>query len=452
MRSFTFKAYEQIPLCITEALQSRHPNAELHIRNWTRTSQYEGPNTPAEVSLSRCPNLHSIEVDLGNAESGIDFRRPALKRIVALAPNLTTVNFAHNSIPHYHPTTNPSFELYYEQQKLARSFNVLSPASNSLRNLKSRSGDDLDWLDDVAALDKLESLEIGHIPFGDFHLNKNHENRFLSLMCLSVTDKAHTGQGSRRRGATLTNFLMNLQPLYSLEISCCAHLLPAYNTFLYHHGTQLRTLIMHEAEMPTGRGDKAPIGIDQIRRTCPLLTEIGIDIDSSTNGVEEFDIFCQLAKFPFLTTIRIHFGITRNQFATENPFHRGYLGQTQRTSSWVENIWSVLRDNKAKSEVAPLQKLVVTMGEVDRKVLQDPSQTWARWVLENRLQIVANPSERDDGANEIVVVTRTKDERPVRVRRQLLTGTFLVSREMNNQRIFRTSDLNSLFNSENILE
>ena len=48
---------------------------------------------------------------------------------------------------------------------------------------------------------------------------------------------------------------------------------------------------------------------------------------------------------------------------------------------------------------------------------------WAKWVAENTLQIVATPSERDDGANEIVVITKIKDECPVRTRRQLPTGT-----------------------------
>jgi hypothetical protein len=37
LRSFTFGAYEKIPLSITETLQKYHPKAELHIRNWTRT-------------------------------------------------------------------------------------------------------------------------------------------------------------------------------------------------------------------------------------------------------------------------------------------------------------------------------------------------------------------------------------------------------------------------------
>ena len=367
LKSFAFEACEQIPQCIIEALQNHHPNAGLHIKNWMRTSQYEGHKNSAELALSQCPNLRSIEVDLGSAEAGTDLRGPAFKRMVALAPNLTAANFAHMSTAYRLPTNNSGFELYYEQRQLAKAFEVTSSVSNSVRSVKSRSDDDIDFLEDVTSLDEIESLEIGRVPVGDFFLKSGHENRFPSLKSLSVTNKAR-GPSRRGNGAALTNFLMSVQPLRSLQLSCCAHVLPAYNTFLFHHGSALRTLIVHEAEMPEGRGDKTPVKVEQIRRTCPLLTEIGIDIDSSSDGAEEFDIFCQLAKLPYLTTIRLHFGLTRNQLTTKNPFHRGYLGQPPVNFSWIENIWSVLREHKAKREAVALQQVIVTMGEVESKV------------------------------------------------------------------------------------
>ncbi|KAE9378408.1 hypothetical protein N431DRAFT_528722 [Stipitochalara longipes BDJ] len=412
LKSFTFEAYMQIPLCIIDALQNHHPNAELHIKNWTRTSQSEGHNDPAEVALSQSPNLRSIEANLGNTEAGFDLRRPAMRRIVALAPNLTTVSITINNTIRSYPPIEPVFEMYSEQSQRSAAFSVANPSSNSIKNLKSQLGEDVNYLEDVTALEILETLEVCQIPFGNFFMNSEQGNRFPSLKHLFINLDKRKGRQYRRVGQNLTKFLMTLQPLSSLQLSCCAHLLPAYTTFLFPHGAHLRTLILHEAETSHGREDKRPIELEQIRRNCPNLVEIGIDINTSIDGMEELHILCQLAKFPFLNAIRLHFGLTRNQFTIKNPLHRGYL----------ENIWGVLRENKTKREAAALLQLIITMGELDRKVPRRISEFWVKWEAENRLHIIATPSDRDDGANEIVVMMKTKDERPVRTRRQIPSG------------------------------
>jgi len=432
LKSLTFEAYEQIPLCIMEALQCYHPNAELHIRNWTRTSQGEGHNDPAELALSQSPNLRSIEANMGNREAGFDLRRPALRRIVALAPSLEMVDISNknttNSFPHFEPVS----EMWLEQQRRSDHFKVANPSSNSVKILKSQGGDDVSYLSNVTALEMLETLEVCHNPFvfgyqvGASFTNNNQENRFPSLKHLSVKPDVHNGWRWLNARQALTSFLMNLQPLRSLQLSNCAHLLPAYTTFLFHHGAHLRILILHEAETQHGRGDKRPIEVDQIWRNCPNLMEIGIDIDTSVDGAEELDILRQLAKFPFLATIGLHFGLTRNQFTVTNPFHRGYLGKTLQESSWVENIWGVLREHKTKHESAALQKVVITMGELNCSIPRGITEFWIKWEAENRVQIVATPSDRDDGANEIVVITKVKEKHAVRIRRQIpLATTYL---------------------------
>jgi len=298
--------------------------------------------------------------------------------------------------------------------------------------LKSQWVDDISYLSDVTALEMLETLEICDIPRifahqgGTFFTNNNQENRFPFLKHLSVKPDIRNGWRWLGVRNALTSFLMNIQPLHSLQLSNCARLLPAYTTFLFHNGAHLRTLILHEAEMQNGRGDKRPIEVDQIWRNCPNLLEIGIDIDTSVDGAEELDILRQLAKFPFLATIGLHFGLTRNQFTVTNPFHRGYLGKTLQESSWVENIWGVLRDHKTRRESAALQKLVITMGELNRRIPRGITEFWIKWEAENRVQIVATPSDRDDGANEIVVITKVKEERAVKTRRQIpLATTYL---------------------------
>ncbi len=153
------------------------------------------------------------------------------------------------------------------------------------------------------------------------------------------------------------------------------------------------------------------------------MLEIGIDIGTSVDGAEELDILHQLAKFPFLATIGLHFGLKRNKFTVTNPFHRGYLGKTLQESSWVENIWGVLRDHKTRRESAALQKLVITMGELSGRIPRGITEFSIKWEAENRVQIVATPSDRDDGANEIVVITKVKEERAVRTRRQVPLAT-----------------------------
>jgi hypothetical protein len=227
-----------------------------------------------------------------------------------------------------------------EQEERSVSFKVRNPSRNSIKILRSQQGDDVEYLESATNLQMLETLEIDEV-LSSF-ANNERGAMLPSLKNLSV----RIGPGGTRRQdriqQALANFLSACPSLYSLQLSCCIPILPSYLATVSARGSQLRILKVHGVETVRGRGDGKRLKVDTIRRLCPLLTDIGIDINTSIiDGTSELDLFHQLGTFPFLNTIRLHFVLTQNQVTVNNPFQRGNPGL-------VENIWYVLRESKTK--------------------------------------------------------------------------------------------------------
>jgi hypothetical protein len=397
LKSFTFGAYEQIPLCITEALQKYHPKAELHIKNWTRTNQSQGPNDPAELALTNSVNLRSLQVNLGNPDGDVDLRRTALRRIVALAPNLEVVDISVNNTDGYPPIGPP--DAWVEQQKRSAAFQYQHSPRHSIKVLKSQEAADVDHLGEVIALHELESLEINEIPPPGFFENISGGNRFPSLKHLSINPGPGGLRRYRRGQSALNNFLLSCQPLESLQLTCCRHIVPPYLTLLKDHGSRLHTLKLHEVE--NSRADITQSELTHILEVCPHLIYIEVDLDTSIDGSYEQDILCRLAKFPHLTTIKLHSGLSKIQSTPTHPFQRG-------DSDWIANIWSLLRKHKRTSQAAALQGLFIELGNEEEK-----GRPWEEREAPAS-QILATRSDRDDRPNEIVVVWKMKGAKRMR--------------------------------------
>jgi hypothetical protein len=330
---------------------------------------------------------------------------------VALSPNLETVDISIGNIDPFPPISSTNG--YTEQEERSVSFKVRNPSRNPIKILSSQQGDEVDYLESATNLQMLETLEINEIP-PSFE-NNERGTMLPSLKNLSV----RIGPGGTRRQdmihQALANFLSTCPSLYSLQLSCCAPVLPSYLAIVSARGSQLRILKVHEAETVHGRGDGKRLELNEIRRVCPLLTDIRIDINTSTvDGTSELDFFHQLGRFPFLNTIRLHFAPIQNQVTANNPFQR-------ENSEWVENIWCVLRESKMKYGTVWLQELHISMGEQVRTLGPGIAALGARWEATNQLDIIATLSDRGDMPNEIVVVTKIKGAEPraSRERRQI---------------------------------
>lgn len=107
LRTLNFEAYEQIPVSIIDALRGHQPQAQLHIRNWTRMMYYQDHTDPGEIALSTSPNLRSIHtIDFGIScvynlatplfVKGFLLGLAAFSRVLALSPNLQCVDIYFN--------------------------------------------------------------------------------------------------------------------------------------------------------------------------------------------------------------------------------------------------------------------------------------------------------------------------------------------------------------------
>lgn len=422
LKSFTcqgviYPGTDQLPTCLIEAIKEYHPRAHLHVQNWTRVRDDEDHNNEAELALATSPNLRSIQATLWTAVSGFDFKPAALKRIISLAPNLESVDISEASsgclIQRF------TLELLMEQERLSKLFEIAEMSNSSLKSVKCRASSFFYVLKDVIDLSKLEILDIDYIPGATFFKDDGPVGKFSSLKHLSTALGPSIQFDLGELGTTLGSFLMYCNPLESLSLTnrCGRISLP---TVLANNGPALRSLSLHETEtsiLGEPRETLHLTQIEEIRRMCPLLEDLTLDLDRASSPDSKKAILSKLAKFPRLSVIRIYFDLGIAEEAARTPWvfldedeaeaevaaHQANPFHPFKDTCWLENIWSFLRNDKKEHGTVPLRELHIKVGEWEREIGAGYPAGWIIWESSNRRYYIATASERDDLPNEISV-------------------------------------------------
>lgn len=417
LKSFTLQGTDQISVALLDAFERYHPQAHLHVQNWTRIEDDEDHNNAAEIALARSPNLRSLQARLWDT-TYIDLHRGALKRIVAVSPNLDTLDISEGSSGLVRRVITPE-ESQQTSVMLEKFSEDAVPSSNSILSLSCRGTYHALNLGDVTDLSKLELLEVGRVA--DIYYSGNnqwHGEKFPRLKHLSFT---LDGPRVDRLDRGIELFLYTCSPLQSLKVTDGAIHLPL--SVISPHANTLRTLVWHNTEMAGSEASSYAISLREVQELserCHILEDITIDAEklSVEGGMNE--ILAALAAFPLLHTIRIYIPLgvaeeaarTPHMFLDEdetraeieahcrNPFN------PMEDSCWLENAWSLLRHEKKKNGSRPLMELHVKVGEWEREMSSGYPAGWVVWEAANRRYFIATPHERDDRPNDINIYTK----------------------------------------------
>jgi hypothetical protein len=412
--NFTLQGTDQLSVAVLDALERYHPQAHLHIQNWTRVEDDEDHKNAAEVALARSPNLRTLQARLWDTTSHIDLRYAALERIVELSPHLEELDISERSSGLV--AINVTAEEAVEATRMRKKFwdNIVI-SSNSIRSLRSRGENHMRLLKDVIDMSNLERLDVGYVD-EDALLQEpqwlGHEYPQLRCLSFALSNAVH-----EEVHHAMNLFLNTCNSLDSLSIRDGASYIPLSTISL--HGKTLRTLILHKIE--TANSDvHQSISLQDIHTLsehCRMLEDITIDCDrtSTEDGLNE--ILAALAVFPLLHSIRIYLplGIADEAARTPHIFLdedevRAEI-ETYRTnpfnpiegSCWLENAWSLLRHEKKKNGSKSLKELHVKNGEWEREMSGGYPAGWVIWEAANRRYFIATPHERDDRPDDINV-------------------------------------------------
>jgi hypothetical protein len=400
-------------------------------------------NNEAELALANSPNLRSIQARLWRAERGFDFTKAVLKRLIALAPNLESVDVSESGGGCVAYTR--SDEQAEEEERLERLFEVSQPLCNKMKSLKTRGRSSFYLLKDLVEFWRIERLDIDHVPYARFFWDDGPVCKFKSLKHLSVSLSSCADDSV----TSLRLFLSSCNPLWSLllENRCGRLSLPMIFT---NNGATLRTLSLHEWEIPSLEDPRDTVSlsrIEEIRQWCSLLEDFTIDMDRCSSPGSKRAILSKLAEFPRLLIVGICFdlGIAEEAARTtweaiekaaalplpdeeDNPELFGvdatFHAKPHQAppfipfgdSLWLENMWLTLGNEKRNNRTLLLEELHVKFGEWKRQIVQWGT-LWERWEEANRRYYIVRPSERNDRPDEIrvsVMVGREVNDNPKR--------------------------------------
>jgi hypothetical protein len=423
LRNLTFKGNRPIPLSLLRVLEKHQPRCHLHIREWHRKSADMDHNDPAEIALAQSPNLRTITVELWDDWStGLDLRKYALKRIVLLSPHLESVDIKEGAwgclLRSYSPHERAQME------ELGAQFTTGKPSQNNIKSLTSRGGDHVKMLEDVTNMRKLESLDIGRIPNFDFFCPLTRRPRFENLKHLAVEMGHWYDPGTLLPETYLQDFLAVCSPLESLKIVDQRGRVDL-SVILDTHCHSLRKLHLHESEPK--HSDESPdrhfLSLDsirEVRRRCPQLEEFTVDMERVPKQGQTREILEELVRFEKLEKPTLYFSLDlvnlasppdipkapsllgfRNEMPADHvpaePFNRKY------TSSWLENIYSLLLHQRKVNHLSPFKEVRIKLGEWER---QPPMGLPCEWeCLEGRHKrcFVLKQYERDDSMDKIEI-------------------------------------------------
>jgi len=237
-------------------------------------------------------------------------------------------------------------------------------------------GDFVRTFEDVTDISKLERLHISSVSKFDYFAKNGVPNgRFASLSDLSLTLALSIRGPPNQYIDVVDQFLLSCNPLKCLSIKGSFSMISLLEILL-RHGSTLRKLSLHESETPSLKRPRqvlSQIQLAHIQKVCPLLEDIEVDINRSSDGKVEQALFSSLAGLPKLKTVQLYVDLGIAHIAssqddplpphTENPFHPENPG-------WLERIWSSLQSEKEKQSSVPLKYLDVKIGETE------PSDGW----------------------------------------------------------------------------
>jgi hypothetical protein len=414
LKSFTLQGTDQLPVVLLDALERCHPQASLHIENWTRIDDMEDHNNPAELALACSPNLRTLRAQLVETTSRIDLRQVALRRIVAVSPKLELVDVFWG-FPARASRNTTSSQIKEESEMRKKFFEDLSVSSNSIRSLRSRGAIHVEFFEDVTDLRNLHSLDLGHIYEPLLSSSYQwHNQEFPQLKHLSLAFIPTDNPGFY---SMMNDFLRSCSRLESLCLTNWTKNLPL-STICQHRST-LRSLALHEVEYPNF---ELPLSISHsdlqlIKQNFEKLEDLTIDAGEIMMGQDLDEILTSLAMFPLLRTIRICIPLGVADEANRTPYifldedetraeieaHKAKPFSPINDPCWLENAWSLLRHEKRKNGSKPLRKLQFLVGEWERDRYGANPAGWLIWEAANRRYYTITPHERCDRPDDINV-------------------------------------------------
>jgi hypothetical protein len=404
------------------------------IYNWTRASNDAKHNDAAELALANSPALTYFQASIWNQGSGLhpDLREAACKRIIANAPNLRYASVTRGrsgcvvrvlSAPAQADLLEKE-EFFYTQKKPNASLKALTLDGYALsRQTLDQWGRFLDF-------SKLESLKCsrGYMPNKSyFDLAPGH------LSGLKRISLNFTCNDDPEIAAAAENYLATCPPLETISLWSWMNVVTLPT--IMKHGSTLKTLQLHEREsmnLDVARGLLTATDVVDIRRMCPMLKDLTMDIDREAEEWEEEvgnrAIYSELGLFgPQLDKIQIYFnlgiaariaGVTWRSGLTKSNKD---IPQTKRSnrgrglstrekallpmpspmalSDQVRSIWATIFGHRRTGERA----LDVKIGEWERKMGGGYPANWRLWEQSNRSFIQLRPHERDDMLDQVVL-------------------------------------------------
>ena len=413
----SFDGPDQVPVILLDALRKHNPEARLHVRNWARNRYDDDHNDPAELALARSPNLRSIRAKLWPSYPGLgDTQFAALKRIIAMSPSLELVDVRKDD------EDDVGYDLDPVGITKSKLFEVADPSPNAIESLRRGVNLTLEDLENATDLSKLESLDTPLSRSRGIFGVSSH--KFQSLKHLTIRFDYDVVVDYLQ----LQGFLESYKPLEGLHLHIHVKKL-SWVPILARHGLTSRSFTIPVPEM---RGPIAPLSpsqINSIRRACPYLSDLTIDVRCTEDGTYEREVLSCLARFPHLSIIRIQFEIECNYtnklfppewMVTTPPkasyFEKGPAAKSLckfANSGLLEKIWSVLRQEKRAYGTPAIEELHVEIGNwnYDATNWDYSIETLMQMEKISKHHLVVKPSERDDRPDEIRVFALDREHR-----------------------------------------
>lgn len=427
-----YKVCYQPPLLFLETLHKSHPKASLRLFNYERKNVTMGPDDPAELALGSSPALVTFSGSIwtGGHDDFPDLREAAMRRIIAMAPNL---RFASISKGHSGCVVRGySNEQLQAQREKERPFKTTRP-SNSLRTLHLDGfGACEQTLKDWGNLVDLTCLEKVKCSRGVLNASFFQAAPTLlpNLSQLSVNFSRYHGGPTKDIAVAAQTYLITCSPLRCISLWSWNDFVPV--DVILRHGPKLESLELHEREMCNVEPPRRLLSIEEIamiRDSCPVLREFTLDIDRETvDGTEEIDNprkYAELAAFPQVSRIQLYFDLGIAWKASYNPLtglcadplspseddhsaedgsekeRRQFLPPStpEHAVPYVKNLWRRLFATRS----AGARQLDIKNGEVERKMGSGYPAPWVIWESHRSSHWRVLPNERDDMKDEPVL-------------------------------------------------
>ncbi|KAG7096117.1 hypothetical protein E1B28_006791 [Marasmius oreades] len=282
LQELVFDCQERVPLVLLDVLHSRHPLCRLHVRGWTRAGYDVRVGDPYEKALAMSPCLRSIDAFVFSGPPGADLYLPAFLRIASLAPNLQSMGYSISTSGGWRSALN---RLTTEQREKIRTeserFEVKEPVRKGLRKIKWTELDEnvLDRFEQAGLdLGTVESLDMGEVSRISGLIRARNQGLFAALKHLSFTvnHSSRSDCTEKELKSNIVDFLLSIPPLQSLSIANYSAFIDLF-ALLRWHGGSLRSLSLHEVEIPHENETREVLTVGQLKESTLNGVPIGGD-------------------------------------------------------------------------------------------------------------------------------------------------------------------------------